>query len=146
MRKPKTPCVYMLASKPYGTLYIGVTSDLHQRMAQHSQGLIEGFSKKYGLKTLVYYEMHATMPEAIVREKQLKKWNRVWKIRIIEQMNPEWRNLFDAATGEILFGPADLERLEAEPEDRGGLDGCPPSWRSHATHGRGHDGEDEMAE
>ena len=67
----------------------------------HEQKLIEGFSKKYGVTRLVYYEMHATMPEAISREKQLKKWNRLWKIRLIESINPEWIDLFDLATGEV---------------------------------------------
>jgi putative endonuclease len=88
----KRPCVYILASKPYGTLYVGVTSDLSQRMAQHSQGLIEGFTKKYAVKLLMYYEMHETMDVAIAREKLLKRWRREWKYRLIEQMNGEWQN------------------------------------------------------
>lgn len=115
MGRFRVPCVYLLASEPYGTLYVGVTSDLHQRMAQHSKGVFEGFTKRYGLKALVYYEMHATMPEAIQREKRLKRWSRAWKYRIIEQMNPQWRNLYDEATGEIAFGPAEVERLWHEP-------------------------------
>jgi putative endonuclease len=123
----KVPCVYIAASKAYGTLYIGVTSGLHQRMNQHTQGLIEGFTKRYCVKMLVYYEMFDSMPEAIAREKLLKTWNRAWKIRLIESMNPEWRNLFDEASGEIAFGPAEAERLSAEPEPNGGLDGSPPS-------------------
>ena len=123
----KLPCVYILVSKPYGTFYVGVTSDLHQRMAQHDQGLIEGFAKKYGIKTLVYYELHETMDTAIKREKLLKRWNRAWKYRIIEQMNPEWQNLFDPATGEIAFGPAEIYRLTNEPEPNSPLDGSPPS-------------------
>jgi putative endonuclease len=127
----KVPSVYIAASKAYGTLYIGVTSDLHRRMAEHAQGLFEGFTKKYGVKMLVYYEMFATMPEAIAREKQLKSWNRAWKIRLIEQINPEWKNLFDEATGAIAVGPAEAERLGAEvlpPADQAiGLDGSPPA-------------------
>jgi putative endonuclease len=106
----KSPCVYILASKPNGILYIGVTSDLEGRMAQHDQGLIEGFSLHYGVKRLVYYEFLRTMDEAIRREKRLKEWNRAWKVRLIESMNPEWRNLFDPATGEIAEGPADTAR------------------------------------
>lgn len=106
---PKSPCVYILASGPNGTLYIGVTSNLHDRMAKHSQKLIAGFTAKYGVTHLVYYEMHATMPDAIVREKQLKKWNRAWKLRLIAQMNPGWVNLFDPETGEISPGPFDKE-------------------------------------
>ena len=120
----KVPCVYILVSKPFGTFYIGVSSDLPARMAQHSQGLIAGFTKKYGIKMLVYYEMHGTMEAAIAHEKRLKRWNRAWKYRLVEQMNPEWRNLFNPETGEIAFGPADVERLSSEPISN--LDGSPP--------------------
>jgi putative endonuclease len=101
------PSVYILASGPNGTLYIGVTSDLYARMAQHAQKLIPGFSSKYGVTQLVYFEQHTTMNAAIAREKQLKKWNRAWKLRLIEQMNPGWDNLFDHLTGEISQGPFD---------------------------------------
>ena len=107
----KRPCVYILASKPDGILYIGVTSAIAHRMGEHEQGLIDGFTKKYGVKQLVYYEFFETMPEAIEREKRLKKWNRAWKVRLISSMNPEWKNLFDLATGEIKFGPSDLDRV-----------------------------------
>ncbi len=110
MRQPKRPCVYILASAPDGVLYIGVTSDLPHRMAEHDQGLIEGFTKKYGVKLLVYYELFETMPEAIQREKRLKDWHRAWKVRLILSMNPEWQNLFEPATGEIAFGPSDIDR------------------------------------
>jgi len=106
----KCPCVYILASGRNGTLYIGVTSDLFQRIVLHKQDLIEGFTKKYRVHRLVYYETHSTMEEAILREKRLKEWRRLWKIRLIESMNPEWIDLFDEATGEILDGPADLSR------------------------------------
>jgi putative endonuclease len=110
----KRPCVYILASKPYGTLYVGVTTNLNQRMALHAQGLLEGFTKRHSVKTLVYYEMHETMVQAIAREKLLKRWRRAWKYRLIETMNPEWRNLFDPESGEVLFGPADMARLSDE--------------------------------
>ena len=106
----KTPCVYIVASKRDGILYIGVTSDLHGRMAEHDQGLIPGFTKRYGAKLLVYYELHDDMATAIRREKQLKEWRRAWKVRLIESMNPEWVNLFDAKSGEIAAGPADTSR------------------------------------
>jgi putative endonuclease len=121
----KRPCVYILASKPYGTLYVGVTSDLAHRMGQHDQGLIGGFTKKYGVKTLVYYEMHETMDAAIVREKRVKRWQRTWKYRLIEQMNPEWSNLFDSATGEIEFGSIDEPNLVLDSPSN--LDGSPPT-------------------
>ena len=101
------PSVYILASGPNGTLYIGVTSYLYGRKAQHTQKLIPSFSSKYSVTQLVYYELHETMDAAIAREKQLKKWNRAWKLRLIEQMNPGWKNLFDPATGEIRGGPFD---------------------------------------
>jgi len=84
-------------------------------MAEHSQGLVEGFTKKYRIKLLVYYEMFDTMEAAIAREKKLKRWNRNWKYRLIEDMNPQWRNLFDPVTGEISFGPAEVERMTSEP-------------------------------
>ena len=107
---PKQPCVYILASKRNGTLYIGVTSDLFIRTGTHKQDLIEGFTKRYGVHRLVYYEMHETMDGAILREKRLKKWNRAWKIRLIEGMNPEWEDLFDEFWGAINDGPADIAR------------------------------------
>ena len=89
----KQPVVYILASKPYGTLYIGVTSDLARRIEAHRLGGVDGFTERYGVHTLVYFEMHADMYEAIQREKRLKKWNRAWKIRLIEELNPAWKDL-----------------------------------------------------
>lgn len=90
----KNPCVYMLASQPNGTLYIGVTSNLAQRIWQHKQGLAEGFTQKYQVKTLVWYEQHETMQTAIQREKNLKEWKRAWKVRLIEAGNPQWQDLY----------------------------------------------------
>ncbi len=104
------PGVYILASGRNGTLYIGVTSSLQNRVALHKQDLIEGFTKRYGVHRLVYYEMHETMAQAIQREKQLKKWNRAWKLRPIEQMNPEWNDLFDEHCGVVCNGPAGVDR------------------------------------
>ena len=123
----KRPCVYILVSKPFGTFYVGVTSDLHRRMAEHSQGVFEGFTKKNNITMLVYYEMHETMDIAIRREKLLKRWNRAWKYRSVEQMNPDWKNLFDAATGEIQFGLADTEGVTKERLPTSDLDGSPPA-------------------
>ena len=93
----KQPVVYILASKPNGTLYVGVTSDLARRIEAHQSGTADGFTKQYGVKTLVYFELHANMYEAIQREKKIKKWNRAWKINLIEKMNPEWRDISDQA-------------------------------------------------
>ena len=107
----KTPCVYILASKRDGVLYIGVTSELAERVGVHKQDLYEGFTKKYRVHRLVYYEAHVSMDDAIRRETQLKKWKRAWKIRLIQEMNPEWTDLFDETSGFILDGPADKSRL-----------------------------------
>ena len=92
----RIPCVYILASKPNGTLYIGVTSQLPQRVYQHKYNLVDGFTKKYHVHTLVWYEIHETMESAIIREKELKKWRRKWKIELIEQMNREWIDLYSS--------------------------------------------------
>ncbi len=93
MQRDFQPCVYILASRRNGTLYIGVTSDLLGRLHQHRHGTFEGFSSRYGVCTLVWFEQHATMEAAITREKRLKKWNRAWKLRLIEESNPGWRDL-----------------------------------------------------
>lgn len=97
----KAPAVYILASKRNGTLYIGVTSDLIQRIWQHREGVVEGFTQQYALKTLVWYEQHETMESAIKREKALKKWNRDWKLRLIEERNPDWNDLWFEITGQM---------------------------------------------
>jgi len=86
--------VYILASKPYGTLYIGITNDLIRRVHQHRNDLIDGFTKRYGVHCLVHYEQTNDVSAAIWREKRLKKWNRAWKIRLIETENPEWKDLY----------------------------------------------------
>jgi len=99
MSAPKQPAVYILASRRNGTLYIGVTSELAKRIWQHRNDVIEGFTKKYGVHTLVYYELHSNMAEAIRREKQMKKWNRAWKIELIEKENTEWQDLWPAING-----------------------------------------------
>ena len=95
----KAFCVYMLASGRNGTLYLGVTSHLVQRAWQHKEGVVEGFTKEYDVKRLVWYEQHGNAEGAITREKQLKKWNRAWKIRLIEEANPYWNDLYGEITG-----------------------------------------------
>ncbi len=87
--------VYILASKKNGTLYIGVTNDMMRRVGEHKAGMIEGFTTKYKINKLVYFEAYKNINEAILREKRLKKWNRHWKIKLIEEMNPEWNDLYD---------------------------------------------------
>ena len=91
----KQPCVYILANKRNGTLYTGVTSNLVQRVWQHKQGVVEGFTKKYRIKQLVWYELHEGMQGAIMREKQIKAGSRAKKLALIEGMNPEWRDLYE---------------------------------------------------
>ena len=92
------PCVYMMASSRNGTLYIGVTSDLLSRVWQHKNNVVEGFTEKYEVHQLIWYEPHENMESAILREKVLKKWNRIWKLRLIEQFNPEWKDLYEQLT------------------------------------------------
>jgi putative endonuclease len=91
----KLPCVYILASRKNGTLYTGVTSNLVQRVWQHKNNLTDGFTKKYGVHTLVWFEPHETMESAITREKAIKEWRRDWKLALIEAINPQWRDLYD---------------------------------------------------
>ncbi|MGJ7903442.1 GIY-YIG nuclease family protein [Lysobacter sp. 1R34A] len=95
----RSPAVYLLASAKRGTLYTGVTSDLIQRVWQHREHLAQGFTERYGFDRLVWYEQHETMENAIQREKKIKKWNREWKIRLIEENNPEWRDLWQDIAG-----------------------------------------------
>jgi putative endonuclease len=90
----KQPCVYILASRRNGTLYVGVTSNLVKRVWEHKNDVVAGFTKKYGVHSLVYYETHADMASAIVREKQIKKWERAWKVELIETRNPTWQDLW----------------------------------------------------
>ena len=90
------PVVYILASTRNGTLYIGVTSNLVRRVHEHKNNLVEGFTSKYKVHDLVYYEIHETMDSAITREKQIKKWKRDWKIQLIEKTNPEWNDLWES--------------------------------------------------
>ena len=93
MSNERTFCTYIMASRPWGTLYVGVTSDLLRRVFEHKEGRIEGFTKRYGIKTLVYFEEWGTAQEAIHREKRLKKWTRTWKINLIRTSNPDWNDL-----------------------------------------------------
>jgi putative endonuclease len=93
--------VYIMASGRHGTLYIGVTNDIARRAFEHRTGVAPGFTRRYGLKRLVWYEIHDTVPDAIQREKTLKRWLRTWKIALIEQANPEWRDLWDELTPEV---------------------------------------------
>ncbi len=90
----KQPIVYMLASQKYGTLYVGVTSDLVKRVWQHKNNQVDGFTKKYGVHNLVWYEVHRSMEAAIKREKALKNWKRDWKIKRVEELNPDWCDLY----------------------------------------------------
>ncbi|RYZ71181.1 MAG: GIY-YIG nuclease family protein [Lysobacteraceae bacterium] len=97
----KQPCVYLLVSRRNGTLYAGVTSDLISRTWQHRQHVVEGFSKRHDVTGLVWYELHPTMESAITREKRIKKWNRAWKMRLIDEMNSSWRDLWPGIIGQV---------------------------------------------
>ena len=88
--------VYIMASAPYGTLYVGMTNDLVRRAWEHRNDLADGFTRSFGVHRLVWYEIHGAPYEAITREKQIKKWNRDWKVNLIQQKNPDWQDLFDA--------------------------------------------------
>lgn len=93
-----TPFVYIMASKKRGSLYVGVTSGLVRRAYEHREGLIEGYTKRRGITTLVWFERHPTMASAIAREKAIKRWPRAWKYAAIEKMNPEWEDLYPSLT------------------------------------------------
>ena len=90
----RQPCVYVLASKRNGTLYTGVTSNLVKRIWEHKNNVVESFTQKHGVHTLVWYEIHDTMETAIQHEKTIKNWKRAWKLKTIEKMNPQWRDLY----------------------------------------------------
>jgi putative endonuclease len=94
-RLMKQPCVYILASRRNGTLYLGVTSNLMNRVWQHKNDLADGFTKRYLVHLLVWYELHPTMQSAIAREKTIKEWKRAWKIELIEKTNPQWQDLYE---------------------------------------------------
>jgi len=91
----KRPCVYILTNRPNGTLYVGVTAQPCLRLSQHRTGKGSAFARKYGLTKVVWYELHETMEAAIIREKQLKKWRRSWKIELVVEHNPNWKDLYD---------------------------------------------------
>jgi putative endonuclease len=94
----KQPCVYILASRRNGTLYVGVTSDLPRRVWEHRSAAVPGFTQDYAVHMLVYTEFHETMESAILREKRIKKWRRAWKLELIERDNPQWRDLYETLT------------------------------------------------
>ena len=99
MAQMKHPAVYILASERNGTLYTGVTSDLVARTWQHREHVVDGFTKRYKVTILVWYELHGSMDAAILREKQIKKWNRAWKLRLIQESNPRWNDLWSHIVG-----------------------------------------------
>ncbi|MCD1622953.1 GIY-YIG nuclease family protein [Citromicrobium bathyomarinum] len=111
MPTEKQPCVYILTSKPFGTLYIGVTSDLIARLWQHREGTGEGFTKRYAVHRLAHFELVDTMESAIKREKQLKNWHRDWKLNLITRENPDWRDL----AIDLGFEPMPPDERHARP-------------------------------
>ena len=107
MKAEFSPTVYLLSSARNGTLYTGVTSNIMQRIGQHREGTFDGFTKRYSIKTLVWFEQHSTMEYAIQREKRVKKWRRTWKLKLIEEQNPTWRDLAEN------FGYEPLRHLDS---------------------------------
>ncbi len=107
MQNEKLPAVYILASKRNGTLYTGVTSELWNRVANHKNDVFKGFTSKYKVKILVWYEHHHFMDAAIKREKQIKEWKRKWKLDLIEQFNPGWQDLHDEIDGIATLVPSE---------------------------------------
>jgi len=91
----RQPAVYILASKRNGTLYVGVTSDLIKRVWEHKNNVVKGFTERYSVHQLVWYELHETMESAIRKEKMLKNWKRAWKLELIERSNPNWQDLYE---------------------------------------------------
>ncbi len=114
----KQPCVYLLASGRNGTLYLGVTSDLMKRIWQHREHMVGGFSDRYGVTQLVWYEVHESMDSAIQREKRMKKWNREWKVRLIDETNPSWRDLWSDIVGLSPETKSMGSRLRGNDEQR----------------------------
>ena len=105
----KQPCVYIVANRRRGTIYTGVTSNPPRRAFEHHEGLVKGFASRYGCRMLVWYELHETMPHAIAREKQLKNWRREWKVALIVEANPTWRDLAED------FGFESLVQKQVDP-------------------------------
>jgi len=105
MQREFLPTVYLLASRRNGTLYAGVTSDIVRRIHQHREGAMPGFTREYGVRMLVWLERHESMEQAILREKRIKKWNRAWKLALIEKANPDWRDLAE----DFGFSPLALD-------------------------------------
>ena len=110
----RIPCVYLLASGFHGTLYTGVTSNLVGRTWQHREGIVRGFTKRYGVKRLIWFEVHETMESAIRREKSIKRWHRDWKVQLVEKENPTWRDLAED------FGFDSLIKRKVDPGSRPG--------------------------
>jgi len=142
---PRHPCVYLLASRRNGTLYLGVTSNLVARVWQHREHVVEGFTAKYDVTRLVWYEQHETMESAILREKRLKKWRRAWKMELVDAFNPSWRDLWPDIVG---LEPASSPRPEpssprpepSSPRTRGSRPATPQTATSLDPRMRGDDG------
>jgi putative endonuclease len=141
----KQPAVYILASRRTGTLYTGVTGDLIKRVWEHKNNLVEGFTKNYSVHDLVYFELHSDMYQAIMREKQIKKWNRAWKIELIEKNNPEWTDLWPSLTGgkgtKVVEGTDSRSPIKAFGDKLRGNDG--EESCGNDRQGAGNDGVKE---
>ncbi len=134
----RQPATYMLASSRNGTLYIGVTSDLIARIWKHRDHLVDGFTKKYEVMNLIWYEFHATMEEAIQREKRIKKWNRAWKLQLIDAINPSWRDLWPDITDQLTGSNVLGSHLRGDDELRKNTSNAGTSAAHHSTPLRTH--------
>lgn len=138
----KAPAVYLLASQRNGTLYLGVTSNLVQRIWQHRNGVVEGFTKQHGVETLVWYEQHETMESAILREKAIKKWNRAWKLELIERGNPTWRDLWPEILGDTSALPDPAIPRHSRERGNPGSSSARLNEKALDSRVRGNDGGD----
>ncbi|MFM7446594.1 MAG: GIY-YIG nuclease family protein, partial [Tabrizicola sp.] len=123
--------VYLMASRWNGTLYCGVTNNLLRRVVEHRDGAAEGFTAKYGVSRLIWFEQHSDINEAVLREKRINKWNREWKVRLIEERNPDWRDLAVDLGLEPVPGPGVIPAQAGIQSGAGGevqKNGSPPSW------------------
>lgn len=127
--------VYIMTNKPQGTLYTGVTNDLVRRAFEHQTHAVKGFTDKYNLERLVWFEQHDEPGEAIRREKSIKRWNRAWKVDLIETENPEWRDLWSEITGSVVVPVARDPRIKSEDDGEVARCPLPPSSTSGLTRG-----------
>ena len=122
--------VYLMANEPYGTLYVGITNDLARRVWEHREGMVEGFTKAFGLKRLVWFEEHGNAYEAITREKRIKRWHRDWKVNLVQSGNPQWRDLYPEILGGSNLDPGPSPRCGARGDNHSSQSGSGSSEKT----------------